>query len=132
MGGGKQYRYGLINHMTQKDVIKDGKQISILTSNYEKFIDDILECEIIISSSLHGIILAEIYGVPAILYFPETYDAPMLKYRDYYYSTGRYDFPLATTLEEAIKLEPLNLPDFSDMKQNIERVFPYDLWRGGE
>lgn len=47
-------------------------------------------CPEVYSSSLHGIILAEAYGVPAVMF--RSYDKSVdFKYLDYYASTGRYD-----------------------------------------
>ena len=39
--------------------------INLRTSNYKNVVDKILECESIISSSLHGVIVAHAYGIPA-------------------------------------------------------------------
>ena len=52
-----------------KDINKDIKghhYIDVKTSDYRKFITEICQSKLIISSSLHGIILAESYGIPAI------------------------------------------------------------------
>ena len=52
----------------------------------------------------------------------------MFKYNDYYYSTGRFEYPIARTVEEALKMKPAPLPDLSELRNNILEAFPYDLW----
>ena len=100
--------------------------IDICTADYKDFVHKLLGCEKIISSSLHGIILAESYGIPAVLLKPKV---DFLKYDDWYYSTNRYHYPIAKTIEEGMNIEPLDLPTNLDrLKKGLEEVFPYDLY----
>ncbi len=124
----KEFKYGLIlhkdynyKHLSNDKII----EINIKTNDYKKFIDKILSVDIVISSSLHGIILAESYGVPAILLKPQK---DYIKYYDYYYSTGRMNFPVASSVDEAMMMEPANIPDFRKIRDNIENTFPYDIF----
>lgn len=58
-------KFGVVMHMDQIQDIskkKDTKIINIQTKDFAKFIDNINSVDIVISSSLHGIILAETYG----------------------------------------------------------------------
>lgn len=124
----KTTKYGLVMHMDQIQNVprqKDTKIIDIQTKDYASFIDDINSVDIVISSSLHGIILAETYGKKAILLQP-TKD--IFKYYDYYYSTGRTEFPIAQTIEEAKTITPAIVPDFTDMKRGLYSSFPYDIY----
>lgn len=124
----KKYTVGTIPHFKQSfDSMPNIKNINIRTNNYEQFIDELLSCEKIISSSLHGIILAEAYGIPAV-FLGEGRDFEMFKYLDWYYSTGRKNVKVASTMEEAIKTEPMEIPDVSIMQKNLIETFPYDLW----
>lgn len=86
----KKYDVSLVLHHTVNDFsIPNRKQINlinIITKDYESFVTQILESKLIISSSLHGIILAESYGVPAVLLLHE--GQTTFKYEDWYYSTG--------------------------------------------
>lgn len=90
-------------------------------------IDEIVSSEIVYTSSLHGIILAEAYGVPAV-FFRGLNKRIDFKYLDYYFSTGRRDIVIAETFEEAKKMKPLPLPDLSKLRQGLLDSFPYDLW----
>ncbi len=97
------------------------------TNDYKSVIDEIAASEIVYTSSLHGIILAESYGVPAI-FFRGLGKSKDFKYLDYYYSTGRKDVKIAESFEEALTMKPLPLPDLSKMQQDLLESFPYDLW----
>ncbi|MBR0177263.1 MAG: polysaccharide pyruvyl transferase family protein [Bacteroidales bacterium] len=103
------------------------KIISMNTDDYKNVIDHICSCQRVYSSSLHGIILAEAYGIPAIFYrgLSAVID---FKYKDYYASTGRQGVPMANTLVEAMAMTPPPLPNLSNMQQALMEVFPYDLW----
>lgn len=101
--------------------------LSTNTNDYQSFIDTIASSKKVISSSLHGIILAESYGVPAV-FFRGRSKIVDFKFYDYYASTGRYDVHLADTFEEACTLEPLPLPDLKPLQEAVMDVFPYDLW----
>ena len=52
----------------------------------------------------------------------------MTKYVDWYRSTGRENFKFAKTIEEALSMEPMNLPELSSMRKKLMDSFPYDLW----
>lgn len=62
---------------------------------------DIRKCELIVSSSLHGIIVAESYGIPAR--WLKTNSVPHFKYLDYYLSTGRSPEP-CESVDEGIQM----------------------------
>ena len=52
----------------------------------------------------------------------------MLKYYDWYYSTGRKNVKMANIKEDILSMEPIDLPDLSLMRENLIESFPYDLW----
>ena len=126
----KKYKYTLIFNYDFADFkipdIPELHILNILTKDYENFITDIVQSELIISSSLHGIILAETYGVKAILLSNERMD--MFKYKDWYYSTNRKTITVAHSIEEAINIRAMALPDLSNMQKQLIKVFPKDLW----
>ena len=101
--------------------------VSMNTNDYKAVIDEIVSSKIVYTSSLHGIILAESYGVPAV-FFRGLNKKIDFKYLDYYYSTGRKDIKIAESFEEALTMKPLPLPDLSKMRQDLLDSFPYDLW----
>lgn len=127
----KKYEYLVIPQFIKEQEFRDNhpnlRIVSMNTNDYEHVIDEIVSSNIVYTSSLHGIILAEAYGVPAVFYrgLPKFKD---FKYYDYYYSTGRKDIKIAETFEEALTMKPLPLPDFTKMRQDLLESFPYDLW----
>lgn len=131
----KKYKYGVIVHKDQKFTSYDDEEflkredvllIDIRTRDYKGFVDKVVCCEKIISSSLHGIIISESYGVPALMHQPTV--EPLLKYCDWYYSTGRMTFPIAHNLNEVLTIETPTIPDLTELKRNQEKAFPYDLY----
>lgn len=101
--------------------------VSMNTNDYKSVIDKIVSSKLIITSSLHGVILADAYGVPSVLF--RALDKEIdFKYLDYYYSTGRYHVSLVDSFEQALESQPLQLPDLSALQQNLIDSFPYDLW----
>jgi len=114
----------LLHHDTNRSILNS---ITPVTNNYKELIDYIYNSKLVISSSLHGIILAETYGIPAIL-LTDRETSNRFKYNDYYYSTERFDYPVAQSIEEALALQPAHLPNLTDIRKNILNSFPYDLW----
>lgn len=117
--------YGVILHHASKRKV-DGS-IMLVGKDYREFLDYIYNSKLIISSSLHGVILAEAYGVPAVL-LTDGATENIFKYRDYYASTGRTNFNIANTIEEALTMRPNEIPNFKEMQEVIQETFPYDLW----
>lgn len=99
------------------------------TSDYRAFVNNILGSSLVVSSSLHGIILAESYGVPAIFFEEGEYiPRQRIKFFDWYESTNRYDIPIAHSVNEALSLIPPAIPDLTTIVDRLVSAFPYDLW----
>lgn len=122
--------YTIVPHYNEwKKYQSEENMLFTFTNDYKKFIDTLCSSEKVISSSLHGIILAESYGIPAVMIQNET-NSNILKYRDYYQSTGRNEFKIAKTIEEALDFNQ-PLPDknrFKEMQDKLIEAFPVDLW----
>ncbi|MCF7560313.1 polysaccharide pyruvyl transferase family protein [Sabulilitoribacter multivorans] len=90
----KEYKIGIIPHYNDFKKVKDFYEnedsillIDLMTNNVEKTTNDILKCEKIVSSSLHGIIVAHAYGIPAIWQkFSDDVFGDDIKYQDYFES----------------------------------------------
>ena len=124
----KKYEVSYIPHMLEKT----NANIHIIdpkTTEWKKVVDQIVESKLIISSSLHGIILAEAYGVPAIWLNNEKSTQKPFKYLDYYYSTGRMNPLCVSSIQEGLKIKNVTIPDLSNIQDNLINSFPYDLWR---
>lgn len=101
-----------------------------MTNDWQETVDEIYNSKLVISSSLHGIILAEAYGIPAMLLKSKNINVGLFKFKDYYFSTGRQEFPMLDNVRDSTNFSPI-LPD----RQIIEKIridllksFPYDLW----
>lgn len=70
----KKFKIGVIPHYVDKNntwvrSLSDNPEIKVIdiqNTDVEAFVDELLECEHIISSSLHGVIVADAYGIPAL------------------------------------------------------------------
>ncbi|MCD8071286.1 MAG: polysaccharide pyruvyl transferase family protein [Akkermansiaceae bacterium] len=96
------------------------------TSDWKGFIDNIASSGKVISSSLHGIILAESYGIPCV--FLDDYPGSRFKYDDYFRSTGRTSFPIAATPEEGMRLPGGANALLEHMQERLLSAFPRDLF----
>lgn len=92
------------------------------------FIKQLLNAKLVVSSSLHGIIMAESYGIPAIFYDSGSGESKF-KYDDYYNGTGRDNYPVANSIEEALSTRPPILPDVKIISERLLKAFPFDLWK---
>lgn len=109
----QKYKLGIIPHVLDHEhpVVKDLKQkhpdiLIIDLANYEKWtdiIDQICSCECIASSSLHGLIVSDTYGVPNCwIELKGIIPGGHFKFHDYAASVSRtFDQPyLLTSVEE--------------------------------
>ena len=92
----------------------------------------ILGCGLVASSSLHGLIFAEAFGVPARwLALRHGGSEPTLKFYDYFLGTGRSNIEPATSLAHAMRLGPqVPIPDAlaGALAAGLYRAFPFELF----
>lgn len=101
---------------------------TMVTNDYKRLVNQIVSAKKVISGSLHGIIIAEAYGVPTV-FLRDRAAYKDFKYDDYYASTLRPDYRFALSIEEAIGMEPMPLPtNIAQLQDGLIRAFPYDLW----
>lgn len=96
-------------------------------SNIRRFVAELSSADMVISASLHGIIISEAYGIPSIL-VTNARSETLHKYTDYYESTGRFEYPSARSYDEALLLRPPPLPNLAEMQAQLLQAFPLDLW----
>ena len=121
--------YIVINHMND-DMAKYKGHEDALVSPMQypgSFIESIINSKLVISSSLHGVIIAEAYGVPAI-FFDSGSGESMFKYEDYFQGTGRNDIPKVTTVDEGLSKSVVMPPNFTPIANKLYQAFPFDLW----
>lgn len=116
----------LIPHMAEFHAVKkelNGRELTIVDPSgpWRNTLDKILSAELVISGSLHGLIVADAYGIPAIWYRAQ-HDEGMTKYLDYYMGTGRLPKPYYS-LDDALKGEPTPVIDLSFMQKQLIAAF---------
>lgn len=131
LSSGKRWRLGIIPHYMDQPTFLEryadrnsgGDEIlvlNIVTDKVEGFVDLLCQCEMIASSSLHGLILAHAYGIPALwVEFSDKVIGNGFKFFDYFSS---------------ISIAPYNAVGFQsgDIRANdILNAFPNYLGRLG-
>lgn len=75
-------------------------------NHWHDFVDNVLSCEIIASSSLHGLIIAEAYNIPSVwIELPTNEYGHRIKYHDFYASIGKECQPLI--IDESFNIDIL-------------------------
>jgi pyruvyltransferase len=69
------------------------KKIFLGSDNVEETLDEILSCKRILSSSLHGVIIADAYNIPSAWIASETPKGLAFKYYDYFLSVNKVQKP---------------------------------------
>lgn len=120
---------GIIHHLDDRNYAspKLGEAITAkyidITLPLERFVDELLSCRKILSSSLHGLIAAHAYGVPAgWIQFAERSRIDGFKFNDYWTSVGYPDMAATEVSAGAfapeladIPVESINGPDALDL-----------------
>lgn len=94
-----KYKLGIIPHFIDKDnpyieKYTDDPNVIIIDvmGDINIFIDQICSCQVIASSSLHGLIAADAYGISSIwIEFSDKIRGKHFKYQDYFASVGRFE-----------------------------------------
>jgi len=120
------YDYIIIPNIGEIAFFAPYKNVVVPTLPWEEIVKKMMQSKLVISSSLHGIIVAEAYGVPSRL-LKMTWGEPILKYQDYYESTGRKSFKYAPSVQDAIKMGG-EKPGYIDTKALLN-AFPWDYFK---
>lgn len=104
------YRLGIIPHVVDYQEVRQKYWAQVQTGEVvvidllrpiEDVIDSILSCDVLVSSSLHGIIASHAYGRPCgWVKFSGKILGDNTKFYDYYESVGRFNEPGPLNLEE--------------------------------
>lgn len=125
--GGRPARPTIV--MNFNDQQESSKRFKVVNprQSVERCLRDIASSSLVIGSSLHAIIVAESYGVPARLI--RSAHEPAFKYDDYYAGTGRPSYITAENVQEAVELGGEKPPLWS--APELLQTFPRDLWIPG-
>jgi pyruvyltransferase len=98
-----KHEVGIVEHYIDKGLYKGGHKIDAFLS-WKDFIREIKSCKKIISSSLHGCIIAEAYGKPVKwIELSNNVIGNGFKFRDYLSATNRKSFSEKLTKEQLTK-----------------------------
>jgi pyruvyltransferase len=119
----KDCKLGIIPHHMEKDTdyfrnFRNYPEIKIIDieAPINTVVDQICSCKYIASSSLHGIIIADAYGVPSVyLKISDRVVGDGFKFRDYFGSVGRSE------------TEPLVVSENTTIDDILERVSHYKI-----
>ena len=122
----KKRKYLFIPNYNDKNFYKNNLGIKVTLPIYplKIILKDIAESEIIITSSLHGIVLADSLDIDCIIL--KSYSEDQFKYKDYLFGTGRDKFSWALTLSDALKSQPIEKCKIDHIK--LLDTFPYNLY----
>lgn len=141
----KRYDLGLIPHWSEVDTFKRAYDdryfvIDLRTKDIPKIVGEINQCRYILSTSLHGIIVAHAYGIPALWIKKGHIETDGFKFHDYFSSV---DIPLYNGFEQVEELlesekswqalfeenadKMLIGNDLSEIQKDLLRVAPFPL-----
>lgn len=113
----KQYDIGIVPHYVDKEIAKNmtifkGNNIKIIDIQQENilnFIEELSQCSLILSSSLHGLIVSDAYGIDNMwIKFSTNVVGDDFKFYDYFESVGRlneksYFINNSSSIDEILK-----------------------------
>jgi Polysaccharide pyruvyl transferase. len=115
------YTYGIIPHYVDWDMkwvnqYRTNKDVSIINimigDNYELFVKQLKSCRKIVTSSLHGLILAHAYGIPVCsIKLSNNITGGEFKFTDYLLSVGKVAKERINLAESEISIERLCYDD---------------------
>ena len=116
-----------LNDLPQLDLNGSRDAVTVVSplAGWNQCVKSILSHDLVLASSLHGLIVAEAYGIPA-RYVRLSETENLFKYRDYYAGTGRSDFSFAKSIAEGIEMGGERPPVFDPAP--LMEAFPFDLW----
>lgn len=136
----KTHKVGIVPHMRDLDSSKIAQLSAdcLIISPYqspEKVAKDIASCEVVFSSSLHGLIFADSFNVPNFRMKHTALEGGDYKFNDYYRSTKRESkYLTASEVMEIVasdqkiqqlKATYLPITNLNEMQDIIEATFPY-------
>lgn len=118
--------YIIIPHLSEIHLFRNMPHVVQPFQRWETVVNRILGAKFVISSSLHGIIVAEAFGIPA-RWLKVTDHEPEFKYQDYFYGTGRFHERPARSLKDAMDKGAHELPALE--LAPLFNAFPHDAFK---
>ncbi|WP_434662553.1 polysaccharide pyruvyl transferase family protein [Klebsiella sp. MISC125] len=140
----KKYELGIIPHLKDFDFFSNKYHqnnnvhiINLNTTDIESVLNQMVMCERIISTSLHGVIVGHAYKIPTLWIKHNDIDTDGLKFDDYFDSVkiepydgfDNFDEIIKEPYEFFIERKNLILPnnDLREMQRNLLEVAPFTI-----
>jgi hypothetical protein len=137
----KTHKFGIIPHWTHNNVaeveelisgLPNAAHINMITQDVHQTTQDIANCDVILSSSLHGLIVADSLGVPNIwIDTGSIAQTTRFKFFDYALSVGRAmtaPYNIKTLLASGIpQVDVSYFANLPAIKNTIKNAFPSEL-----
>lgn len=136
----KKYKFGFVPHYVdakRSDVVSfiNDSDVHVIDvfAQPELVLEQIASCEFVVSSSLHGLVVADAYGVPNVRVRISTGLIDELKFADYYSAYSMVE-PVPMSFEQLRGLcnsdiynyiETYERPGLCRIKENLIKAFPY-------
>jgi len=122
-----KYKLGIIPHYKHyKDIVSEFKSEEILiidlTNPIEQILEEINSCQNTISTSLHGIIVSQVYGIPSLwcTYKNIQLGGDTIKFYDYFSSVGIEEYKPFKLIAESFNISDVILN--MEKNQNISLI----------
>lgn len=120
----KTHRVTIIPNLNDTTSREHAAKVQDPRASLRRVIARIAGSELVISSSLHGIVIAESLGVPVRVLRSSV--EPSFKYSDYFLGTGREEYPVHDSIADALQGAEPEKPVYDAAR--MLAAFPYDLF----
>lgn len=136
-----EFRVGIVPHYVDVEsewvqAASDSPEVMVLDVGVETpaFVEQLLQCEVILSSSLHGLIVADAFGIPnGWIQLSENVAGSGFKFADYFASVGRAGAPLMlgslSAMIRSVLLGYRPLANLDLIQDRLLDSFPKELLR---
>jgi len=98
----------------------DMRVLTMRSNDVEGTITDMLACERIATTSLHGLVIADAYGIPSAWLASDTPKGLDFKYYDYFLAVGKLRRPQPIDLTEPLSRTRLDILKYDDQVINFD------------
>lgn len=117
---------GIMPHFTEYEYFKKKygniyKVFNVNSNDVEKTIEEIVGCDYFLSTSLHGLIVAHAYNIPAIWIEKNILEPDRFKFKDYFSSVNIEEYNGYTQLDDILKCEE-SIVEFFSLHKNISKI----------
>ena len=119
-----RYDVGIVPHISEYSFFRkrysEYHVVDLHTTKVEQVIQEIVSCKMVLSTSLHGLIVAHAYGIPALWIKKNNIGTDGIKFYDYFSSVGISEYDGFTDIDELLKLVEANSLD----KETLDLQLP--------